>query len=1202
MALFSSSYVAPGVYTEVALNATTAPLFGNLRIPVLIGEGQETFTFSNIELFRGSSSVADNQVVSEDLSAQITAPTRTLQLTYFPLVTGAGTGNTNVGPTDVQVVDNGIPVTILSVNGATGVATAQTLFEPGDSIQATYYFKKRDTLVSKEDDSDQVPSYATALVTDGGSDTMLVTLSLPGDEGNLISLMLVDGAFQSPPTTAPDALAVSGAGTDSIQIQLRNTDNSLRTLAQVAKLINAGIPTLDSGYLVVSTTTGSQNNPCEDSEFQFTGGAGPQSNTVFQVQNVPIVDGSNGGVVTTNPSNVTVTVNGAPVAVTAVDGANGMITLAKAVPAAAELLITYFFNHYQDTWDLLPGPGQVASLSLVGLGPNRADFTQGIDYTLGTDANSGLSIINWGNAALISAGAAASGSGGISTFTATVINTTLYDNKAYLQAASGTVNGKNATFKLSESPTDGSGLGLATNNPALISVYAGTDPVNALLNGPLQVITLSGASGQFTLFNPPAAGLKVYATFWYNQINNHVFTLAVVNPQINVGGGTYSIVDDESRPVPTVVLGANSVTQQSNFDETGIVWPNGNSDLETGLGGIAETITVTFQADDDSVITPALQASGRLPAASGIQPSSWLVFQNTTPGSAGNAVTVTFVSGTPTPAATAVSATTNAVTVQVTDQNGSPRSLGAIAALFAGGILTPGGQINSLGQVFTTAGGIMIVTLKGAAATLAPASVSVTLSGGTDAVYESKAVEFVVTSSAGVLGTQGTGYLGQTFESAVTGVKFTIVDPASALDYGYTSLPDPQYQFEPGDTLQFIVSLTTPYATGLVPTINVPGIKLAVTSTYGMNTGDTAIVTTFKGSGNEPSVGEYYYVTYETTKTAQDMALQIFTKASDAYAAYGQPSTINRLSLGVSLLTQNGAQTFACIQVPKQPGLGIASDADFVAAIQSLAVPLPGTQQKANVIVPLSTSSTVQQALNRFTTTNSGVRQKGECIGFIGPNQLATPAEISALAQSIANQRIILVGNPVAGVEVNVGGDFVEYAVSGEFIAAALAGLNTNPVNDVATSLLNQNVIGFSRLLVTYDGPTLDLMSSAGVTPLVENNGALLVRDYLTTNPANILTSEPTVTTITDYTTQTFRAGLNQFIGRKFLPTLVTSVQATCNSILQSLVADEIINGYTQPVVEADKTDPTLMDVTINFQPMFTLKYIQIEFAVDTLL
>src|SRR5208282_1447041 len=203
MALFSSSYVAPGVYTEVALNATTAPLFGNLRIPVLIGEGQETFTFSNIELFRGSSSVADNQVVSEDLSAQITAPTRTLQLTYFPLVTGAGTGNTNVGPTDVQVVDNGIPVTILSVNGATGVATAQTLFEPGDSIQATYYFKKSDTSVTSlpgnsskygEDDSDQVPSYATALVMDAsGLDTMLVTLSLPGEEGNLISLALVDG-------------------------------------------------------------------------------------------------------------------------------------------------------------------------------------------------------------------------------------------------------------------------------------------------------------------------------------------------------------------------------------------------------------------------------------------------------------------------------------------------------------------------------------------------------------------------------------------------------------------------------------------------------------------------------------------------------------------------------------------------------------------------------------------------------------------------------------------------------------------------------------------------------------------------------------------------------------------------------------------------------------------------------------------------
>ena len=66
MALFQQ-YTQPGVYTQVEIQATGAPLFGTTRIPVVIGEGTQFFTFSNEELVRGSSAVVNNLAVNEDL-------------------------------------------------------------------------------------------------------------------------------------------------------------------------------------------------------------------------------------------------------------------------------------------------------------------------------------------------------------------------------------------------------------------------------------------------------------------------------------------------------------------------------------------------------------------------------------------------------------------------------------------------------------------------------------------------------------------------------------------------------------------------------------------------------------------------------------------------------------------------------------------------------------------------------------------------------------------------------------------------------------------------------------------------------------------------------------------------------------------------------------------------------------------------------
>jgi hypothetical protein len=1177
MALFGS-YAPPGVYTSVIISGGGQPLFGSARIPVIIGEGQQSFTQNNVELFRGSSAVADPQAVNENLSDQVTGTTNTFTTTYFPVVNSGGTGTVTTDPTQIQVTVDGVPATVISLNGTTGSFVLQDIPALGSNLVATYYFLRGDTLISNENLAPQIPVFASLTVSGASSSSIILGTTLPGAVGNEVSLQLVS---TGPGVT--DSLAVSGYGTNTIVINILKTDSTTRTVVDLHNLVEAGILTLSAGYLTATTPVGT-GALSTLSTTHLTGGAGPNSNTQFQVHNLPIVDGTNGGVVTTSPAKVTVKVNGVAVAVSAVDGAAGLVTLVNPVPSTTSTFtITYFTNTYQNTYDLLPA-SNVASIVEVGLGPNRADFIQDVDYVLGTDSN-GNPILNWGASTSTTVGT--SNSADTTPFGPADIVTTLVDEHVYLQFA-GTGNGNTAVFTLPDVPTDGSGLDNPTDNPNLIQVYVGTNPYLAYQAGAVKVARVNGASAQVTLYNIPSAGSYVYASYYRNTLNDHSYTLSVVNAAQS-GQGTYTIANELGYILPVVANSTNTVAA-SNFATTGIVYPHAFSDAWDEPNAPNETITLTFN-NDGSTTTPGVQAS---------LITQGITFTATTTGTSGNSVTIAFTSVGSADSAAITGGGTNALTVDITTSGSATRTTAQIVALF--GTYPP-----------TTTGGGIITATGGSSSNAAIASL-LHLAGGINPTSVPYTHSYAVTSSLGSSGSHGTGYLDQTYIDATTGFKVTIVNPADALGFGYTQLPSPQYAFAPADTLTFTTSQSTVRYTGstYVPfgpaqpnnLIAIPGLTTSVVTTFGASTGDTAIVNTYNKSGSGPTVGEFYYVTFTVAKTAADMALQLFDNEADAYTVYGQPSVVNRLSLGVQFLVGNGANVFGCIQVPQQPGLNTASDADFISAIQSLTTNLPGYTKKADVIVPLSTSPTVHQFLSRQLITQATARYKGEGIGFVGYSQYTTSTQAITNAQGLANGRMIAIGNPVAGVQITNSqtGIAQEYAVSGEFMAAALAGLNVNPANDVATSLTLQDLVGFSRLLIRYDDATMNLMASQGLVMLTDNSGALSIRHYKSTDPSNPITSEPTCTTITDYVRQQFRGDLKQFIGRKLVSSLVNDITAVCNARLRSLVSNEIINGYKNLSVVPDPNDPTTVDVTVTFMPMFSLLYISVTFTVTTTL
>ena len=1217
MPLFTQ-YTKPGVYTSVVYEEGGLSLFGDARIPVLIGEGQETRKLMDQELHRGSSSMSDETKVLENLSHQVTGTGRSYTLTYAPVVRGDGKGVVSSDPSSVQAYTTDaqgvlIPLRVTYLDGKTGTFMLQDILPVESELKVTYHFKREDTEIVDENLSAQVPAFATYTVAAGD---LVLTTTLPGFVGNSVKLALV---LSAPGSGVSDALAVEGAGTNLLSIELRKADDSVRTLRDVKTLVDAGIPTKNAGLLAIATYREAAANTttvAQASTF-FTGGQGQNTNKTFKVASTPVVDGSNGGVVTNLPSAIKVTVNNKPVQVASLDGLHGLFTLTQGLTYGDIVKASYYTNNYQDTYDELPAEN-VAQILSAGFAPGREDFINTVDYVL-VDGK-----IHWGATVLQAQGQYTPG---YTPFNGEVITTTMVDEKMFLRAAQGPVDGVNTVFTLEDVPTDGSGLSRATDNPNLIKVYVGTDPVQARINGPVRVTRLDGKAKTITLYNPPTNG-AVWVTYWRNVLNDHQFSLEVVQPGIT-GQGTYKIKDEHGNFVPVIAEGAHSVTEADFAVAGGIVWPFSSPDVR-GVAGQspAEVITLTFQDDNlTPILIPALQATN-LTAQPGLR------FRATTTGIGPNGPgagkpTVRMVSSTPCADAAAITVATEAITININREDPG-----------AAGTPHPTNPVRSLGDIITlVTNGAFSTPLLGTlicelavpgsdANVLCSAGSATPFSGGRDAKTQPYALRYKVSSSrteaeakADALGRTGgattltgaggipafgsdtpgaEGYLGQTFTDADTGIQFTIVDPFAALDYGYTELPSPGYYFRPGDKLVFEVRPNDAHVTSVVPVRGLYGLRTKVTSTYGMFPTDTAIIKTYNKAGAEPKIGEYYFVSLLLDKSDKDYGVRYFTNPTDIYREFGDPVPENRLSLAAKLMFQNGAGIIAMKQVKKESGLETASDQTYMDAIADLAKPLPGSDRKCDVIVPMSTSPVVQQFLAKHLNTQASPRMRGEAIGFIGMPLTATPEQVRSLARSIASERVILSYPGGAILDVDINGRSTEFAVDGAFLAAAMAGLYLNPANDVATTLTRQKLVGFSRLIKRTEEQILDLMAADGVCILIERDGAFEVRHYVTTSSDNILKREPTTTTIVDYTRQRMRRALEEFVGRKSVQAVVTDITVKANSLLRALQEQLILESYRNLEVTRDSVDPTVIHVAVTIKPVFSVLWISVTFRVTT--
>lgn len=621
MAFPGSTYAPPGVYTQTLFENPLSGQIDLLRIPVLIGEGSELIPQSNLEVIRGSSSSVDQQVYLEDETGRAVSSVLAdgsivlgdfdgsltkLQVRNYPIVNGKGSGTTTTDRSSVQVRVNNQPIVVRSVSGANGVIELAQAPKVGDTVQVTYFFNRTDTLItdnlSSQVTDEDAKIYAQSGILDisvGGSETFDIV-----EDSNDTIILTIDGTVYG--ITIPE---ISSGYTVQNMVSLINTATAGSSLVASAFINNQGKKAIllcaDKEIIVgLGTANGT---------IGIVSGATTSRNKVFYTNQGAIVDGSNGGVTTTDVSDVTVKVDGVQVIPTSVNGSTRAITLPIAPKKGAIVSVQYHFNTWQDTFDYLANIN-ISSVTQCGRTANQNDFLDGADFILKDDK------IVWGTAALASAGTTS----GTAQFDDTQISLTLIDNQIYMAECSsvtdtsGTIAYTSTTkFKLPYQPTSGNGrnsplgsslfqtvtngrIDLPTNRPDLVKAYYGYNVQDAIERGEISVVSVDSSTSIVELAEEVPVGAKVYATFYYNTLTDSEYVLTCTTEGAS-GSGEYSVtkngVDFFSAlfDVSSKSGGLSTITLQ---------FPSGSelsSDVRIENGTpVEETVTVEFTSTEAS--------------------------------------------------------------------------------------------------------------------------------------------------------------------------------------------------------------------------------------------------------------------------------------------------------------------------------------------------------------------------------------------------------------------------------------------------------------------------------------------------------------------------------------------------------------------------------------------------------------------------
>lgn len=179
--------------------------------------------------------------------------------------------------------------------------------------------------------------------------------------------------------------------------------------------------------------------------------------------------------------------------------------------------------------------------------------------------------------------------------------------------------------------------------------------------------------------------------------------------------------------------------------------------------------------------------------------------------------------------------------------------------------------------------------------------------------------------------------------------------------------------------------------------------------------------------------------------------------------------------------------------------------------------------------------------------------------------------------------------------------DFGTKSLDGSFIAAMVAGVNANPNFDAAEPMSGKQLVVNGVINDIFSKYQKNVMAGAGGCVVDNENGNVTIRDFVTTDSADVLGNTGEVPKITMVVRTTLQVSLKAlYINTRNLgPETYARITSTCNQLLQGFVNQNILRNFNVVSVVTDPTDARQINVTLSVQPTLSIKWIYLTLNVN---
>lgn len=249
------------------------------------------------------------------------------------------------------------------------------------------------------------------------------------------------------------------------------------------------------------------------------------------------------------------------------------------------------------------------------------------------------------------------------------------------------------------------------------------------------------------------------------------------------------------------------------------------------------------------------------------------------------------------------------------------------------------------------------------------------------------------------------------------------------------------------------------------------------------------------------------------------------------------------------------------------------------------------------VLKGMTTGNALLATIKTHVDSQSSTLGRHERIALIGaPVNQVLFTTFSSVATGLNDPRVVYVSPGEVKREI----DGVIRSLDGSYLAAAIAGIITNPVFDAGEPISGKPIAGFSDVVDPFLRSEKNSMAANGVLIIEKQGGIPTVRHALSTAPANIIDAEVKVTRIKDDIINTLRINLQRaFINtRNVGPETLSAVKAFIKLLLDSKTTQRVINSFESLDVSTNISDPRQIDVSFKIKPTFDINYIFVTFGV----